>query len=195
MTLKSSTMLSHTHQTKDAASSQEQSWLEAASNGDVEAFNRLYEKYSGTVFSLCMHFCSSREDAEEVCQEIFITIYKNLKQFRGRASFSTWAYRITVNTLNSRFRKKKIQTESLQPDWVQSSGNSAHLNLLLTEIIKDLPHKMRVVFVLHDRMGFSHEEISQITGYKTGTSRSHLCRARMQLREKLTKVRGGSESV
>jgi len=172
---------------------EEWQWIQHTLDGNTTAFEALYKRHAQKLFSLCLHFCSTKEDAEEELQEIFIKLLKGLKTFRREALFSTWAYRIAVNHLCRSKKKKIIPFEKFEVETIPSRSPNIHLNIVLTDVIRQLPEKMKQVFVLHDRLGFTHDEIGTILGCKTVTSRSILCRARMGLREKLSRVRGGNK--
>ena len=164
-------------------------WIEEAKKGHPLAFEELYKKHSARLFSLCLHFCGSRQDAEEELQEIFIKLIKGLPTFRRESSFSTWAYRIAVNHLSRMHRKSALKLQDCDLHAFKAKSANIHLELVLRETINQLPDKMKKVFILHDRLGFDHEEISRILKCREGTSRSILCRARLGLREKLTHIR------
>ena len=173
---------------------------------DKNAFDQLIRLRKRLVFNLCYRFLGNYEDADDCAQEVFIKVYRSLKKFRFESNFTTWLYRITANTcknkLNSleyriRFKKMRINSnrpaedapqsievgdETYSPD---SSLRRKEISLLIQEAVNKLPTAQKMVIVLRDIEGRSYEEIVEITGFKLGTVKSKLSRARQELRERL----------
>lgn len=173
-------------------------------NGDEKAFNDLIERYQNRVYNTAFRILGNHEDARDLAQESFIKIYKNLKNFQGKSSFSTWIYRITTNLcldeLRKRKRKPEIQEENFQniykeEDNPESISLSRELNQLIQEKIDALAPEQKIVFTLREFQGLSYQEIAEITGLSMGTVKSRLSRARQSLREDLNKIisKGGLE--
>ena len=143
----------------------------------------------------------SAEDAKDVSQNVLIKIYNNLSNFKGDSLFSTWIYRITVNTCIDEIRKYKrknevsiddedkgigrnIQEPALNPE--QNIIASEGLNAVL-EAVKELPEEYSTVINLRDIQGFAYSEIAEITDCSLGTVKSRISRARGKLKELLLK--------
>ncbi|NIO29737.1 MAG: sigma-70 family RNA polymerase sigma factor [Candidatus Latescibacteria bacterium] len=173
---------------------------------DRNAFNKLILLHKRSVFNLCYRFLGDYDDADDCAQEVFIKVSRSLKSFRFESSFSTWLYRITVNTcknrLNSleyRLKSRRVRidaarhmdNESKQIDIEDKSPSPAtelirkEIDRLIQGAINALPAKQKLVVVLRDIEGKSYEEIVEITGFKLGTVKSKLSRARQQLKEAL----------
>jgi RNA polymerase sigma-70 factor (ECF subfamily) len=173
---------------------------------DKNAFDQLILLQKRMVFNLCFRFLGNYEDADDCAQEVFLKVYRSLRKFRFESNFTTWLYRITVNTCKNkltsldhrlRFKKMRINNkphgedathhveigdETYSPD---SSLKRKEISQLIQEAVNKLPTPQKMVVVLKDMEGRSYEEIVQITGFKLGTVKSKLSRARQELREKL----------
>lgn len=156
--------------------------------GDAGAFRGIYETHVGRVYALCLRMTGERGDAEELTQDVFVRAWERLGSFRGESSFSTWLYRLAVNTVlmarrTSRRRERRIV---LAEHTAPVEGHGAE-RLDLERAIAGLPEGCRTVFVLHDVEGWRHHEIATFAGIAVGTSKAHLFRARRLLREALTR--------
>jgi len=169
----------------------------AAAAGDAAAFEQLYEQYHKRVYSLCLRMLGEGSQAEDLTQEVFLQVYKKIGSFRGDSAFTTWLHRLTVNQVLMHFRKRGVKLEhtSEEGDFtnvvetpLQSTRRISMVDrLALEKAISELPPGYRTVFVLHDVQGYEHEEISGLLDVSVGTSKSQLHKARMRLRELLTK--------
>jgi RNA polymerase sigma-70 factor (ECF subfamily) len=169
----------------------------AAAAGDTAAFERLYEQYNKRVYSLCFRMLGNVSQAEDLTQEVFLQVFKKIGSFRGDSAFTTWLHRLTVNQVLMHFRKRGVKLEhtSEEGDFtnvvetpLQSTRRISMVDrLALEKAVAELPPGYRTVFVLHDVQGYEHEEISNLLGVSIGTSKSQLHKARMRLRELLTK--------
>ena len=179
--------------------------VEAFLQDDQNAFDQLICLRKSMVFNLCYRFLGNYEDADDCAQEVFIKVYRSLKKFRFECNFTTWLYRITVNTcknklksLEYRLRFKKMRLNNNRPheenasqsveigDETYSPDSSLRRNeisQLIQEAVNRLPAPQKMVVVLRDMEGRSYEEIAEITGFKLGTVKSKLSRARQELRE------------
>lgn len=175
-------------------------------SGRREALDSLVLRYKDRIFNLCCRLLGDAADAEECCQETFIKVFRSLKSFRLESSFSTWLYTIAVNTCRNRrnsadyrfwkrilpIRPNAGEDESSADFDFEDSAPSPlarmaenERNALLQEAINSLPHDQRTVIVLRHIEELSYEEICTITGYNSGTLKSKLARARVQLQKKL----------
>ena len=169
----------------------------AAAAGDVAAFERLYEQHNKRVYSLCFRMLGNASQAEDLTQEVFLQVFKKLGSFRGDSAFTTWLHRLTVNQVLMHFRKRGVKLEHTSDEGdftnvvetpLQSTRRISMVDrLALEKAIAELPPGYRTVFVLHDVQGYEHEEISNLLNVSIGTSKSQLHKARMRLRELLTK--------
>jgi RNA polymerase sigma factor (sigma-70 family) len=170
-----------------------------ARRGDLHAYDELVKRYQERIYATIYHMTSNHEDANDLAQESFLKAYQALKSFKGGSTFYTWLYRIAVNkTINFIKQRKNRHHFSLNdldfnaendPDLVALVSNNTPLrNVGLTELQKKLnealhrlsePHRM--VVVLHDVQGMSHDEIAEIMDCNIGTVRSRLFYARQQL--------------
>ncbi len=170
-----------------------------ARRGDTAAFDDLVIRYQDRVFNMSFRMLGNREDALDVSQEVFITVFKNLERFQERSRFGTWLYRITVNKCRDELRRrgsvKHTRPASLDAgDKEPSAGVAAgpvaqasarELEALLEQAIAALPVDLREVMLLRDTQDLSYEEIAGIVDVPVGTVRSRLNRARALLKERL----------
>lgn len=155
--------------------------------GDGVAQKQLYEHFAGAMLGVCYRYTKSMTDAEDVLQEGFIMVFKNLHQFSFSGELGGWIRRIMVNTAinflkkNSRYQTELLFTESiLHP--ISDEDPEVLLNTKeLAELIRQLPPGYQAIFNLHAIEGYSHVEIGKILGIKEGTSRSQYARARSLL--------------
>jgi len=161
--------------------------VEFAVNGDTQAFERLYRRHVAKVNSLA-RWLLSRDDVDDVIQDVFIRVWQKLDTFRGNAAFSTWLHRLATNVILR--RRERIGTDEARHSGSESellnhtaAGNSTGLKIDIENAVDRLPPRARQVFVLHDMEGFKHDEIATALEISVGTSRSQLHHARMALRE------------
>lgn len=174
--------------------------LERVRAGEQSAFRELFEMYSGLVFNVCLRMLSSREDAEDVAQDVFFAAYKFLKKFRTESKLSTWLYRIAVNlSLNFQRRKRINKWFSLdflqenKPDKVPHSqiGNpledleSAERERIVQNAINSLSENQRVAIILHRYQNLSYDEIAGVMKCSVSSVESYLFRAKQNLHKKL----------
>ena len=196
---------SKTIETESAAEkAKEQALVGRAREGDLSAYDELVRRYQERIYATVYHMTANHEDANDLAQESFIKAYQSLKSFKGDASFFTWLYRIAVNkTINFLKQRKKRVHLSLNdldfniehnPEFVslvsentpRREAKLAELQEKLNEAIQKLSEPHRLVVILHDVQGLSHEEIGQLMDCNTGTVRSRLFYARQQLQGHLS---------
>jgi RNA polymerase sigma-70 factor (ECF subfamily) len=193
--------------------------VERARAGDVAAFEKLVRQYDRQVFRIAQHIVQNREDAEDVVQDAFLKAYEKLDQFQGNSKFYTWLVRIAVNEALMRLRKRRtgrmvsidedVETEEgsvprdlaeWRPDPEAQYGQSEMADIL-RKTIQGLPPGFRVVFALRDVEGLSTEETAETLGLSIPAVKSRLLRARLQLRERLSRYfkkrdgQGGKETA
>jgi RNA polymerase sigma-70 factor (ECF subfamily) len=160
-----------------------------AASGDGHAFERLYRRHVARIHSLVRRMLDD-DQADEVAQDIFVRAWQKLGTFRGEAAFGTWLHRLGINVILARratlgTRRQRYVEGELALATVPSRPGSPELSMDFEQAIGRLPEGAREVFVLHDIEGYRHEEIGEMLGLATGTSKSQLHRARMALRRHL----------
>ena len=160
-----------------------------AAAGDVRAFERVYREHLPRVHALVRRMTAGR-DADELTQDVFVRAWEKLKTFRGESAFGTWLHRLAVNLILGRRASAATRRERFRED--EAAMESAAARRSTPELAMDfdvaigrLPDGARQIFVLFDVEGYRHEEIAELLGISTGTSKSQLHRARMILREHL----------
>jgi len=170
---------------------EEKEIVQSARKGDKDSFGILVEKYRNKMFYLAYSRTNNRETADDLAQEIFIKAYRALPRFNLKSKFSTWLYRIAINTIKD-FHRKESGSKRLSLD--QSAQVSDVKNLkneeekqeklkIIRESIDKLPEKHRIILTLRDIQGKSYSEIADILHISPGTVDSRLFRARKKLRE------------
>ena len=183
-------------------------FVRAVQGGDMAAFDQLVIKHKDKLFNMVYWFLGDYQEANDCAQDIFIKVFKGIKKFRFESSFSTWLYRIAINTCKNRLKSSahrwKIRTVPLEnPDRSKEGNHSYEIQngspspenelekkeriRLIQKAVNSLPQEQNKVIVLRDIQGLSYQEISDITGLKLGTVKSRLARARLALKEKLGK--------
>ena len=169
-----------------------------AAEGDLDAFEEIYKTSSGLVYNTTLRITASREDAEDVTQDVFIKVHKSLKNFRFRSSFKTWIYRIAANTAINKYRKrKKERIRTVEYDdriETEHAAENAEKELyrndnekLINSILAILNPEQRACIVLRNIEGLSYEEIAKTLGVNINTVRTRLKRARTKILEKFGK--------
>lgn len=160
-----------------------------AQRGDTAAFERLYREHVGRVYGLCLRMVADPGLAEELTQDVFVRAWHKLDRFSGRAAFSTWLHRLTVNLVISAQRSRKRDRDRHDHETVVDHQpvrpGSAGLGIDLERAIAELPDQARRVFVLYQLEGYAHSEVAESLGIAQGTSKAHLYKARQMLKESL----------
>jgi len=184
---------------------------------DMVAWEQLICRYERKVYSLAMRLLRQVQDAEDVTQQTFLSVMENLDGFRGDSQFSTWILRVATNAALKVIRKRKgLETCSLDQsapdeggpgsvphpkyiaDWraiPEELAQTHETRRLLDEALGELDEKYRVVFLLRDAEGLSIRETAEAVGISEANTKVRLLRARLQLREKLTRVFGDPSTV
>jgi RNA polymerase sigma-70 factor, ECF subfamily len=160
-----------------------------AASGDAHAFERLYRAHLGRISGLARRMLGD-EDTDDVIQDIFVRAWQKLGTFRGESAFGTWLHRLAINVLLGRretlgIRRRRHLDGDMALEAVPSRRTTPEAAMDFEIAIERLPDGARQVFVLHDVEGYRHEEIAEMLGLATGTSKSQLHRARMALRRHL----------
>lgn len=167
-----------------------------ARQGDREALAHLYRSYRDNVYRICLRMVRNPSDAEDLVQETFLRVINKIHTFRGDSQFTTWLYRVTKNVALMQLRKPKFATLDFddaqdRDEFLDSVNQASTMNdadeqatdgIVLEVAIQQLPTGYGKVLVLHDVLGYRHNEISKMTGITANNSKSRLCRARRMLR-------------
>jgi RNA polymerase sigma-70 factor (ECF subfamily) len=166
--------------------------------GDREAFEELVRRYHPVVLNMACRLLGNRNDAADVCQEVFILLLRKLGSFRGEAKFSTWLYRVSLNACHDHARRARRhvslsespgedmpEMEQLLPDegleGPEESMEREEVRRKVQEAIRRLPPKFKEVIYLHDISGCNYKEVAEILDINLGTVKSRLNRARARL--------------
>ena len=179
--------------------------VERAKAGDTAAFEQLVRQYDRQIYRTALHITQNREDAEDITQDVFFKAFQKLEQFQGNSKFSTWLVRIAVNESLMRLRRRKTsKTVSMDQDVETEEGaiprdfaewrpnpeqifSQSELGDILRKTIAGLPPGFRTVFTLRDIENLSTEETAEALGLSVPAVKSRLLRARLQLRERLSR--------
>jgi RNA polymerase sigma-70 factor (ECF subfamily) len=190
----------------DSSVFDESALVAKARAGDSAAFNELVTHYERKIFRLAKHITQSDEDAEDVLQEAFLKAYEHLPDFQGQSKFYTWIVRIAVNESLMKLRKRKsdrtvpldepldtgedvvVREIAVWEDDPEKKYSREELAKILDETVQSLRPAFRTVFVLRDIEELSTEETAEALGISVPAVKSRLLRARLQLREKLTRL-------
>lgn len=160
----------------------------------------VYCKYYHRVVAWCCRIVRNPEDAEDLAQDAFVHVIRKIHTFRGEANFSTWLYRVVMNTIFMRLRKKRLPQSSLDEFLASWEGalwhqQASHMSrsawpdpdarIDLDRAIHQLPTGFKMALVLHDVEEYHHSEIAKLRGWTVGTSKSQLHRARQRVRDLL----------
>ena len=173
--------------------------------GKKDAFDELVTKHKDRIFNLCYWFLGDFQEANDMAQEVFLKVFRSIDKFRFESSFSTWVFRIAVNTCKNRIRSMEYRYKKWMDRLGADPGHGNPVSLVLEDetespqdalekkeqtamirkAINSLSPDKKAVAVLRDIEGLSYEEIGKITGLNVGTVKSKLSRARMDLKKKL----------
>jgi RNA polymerase sigma-70 factor (ECF subfamily) len=174
------------------------SFVQRAQRGDEHAFATLFQLYKKRVHSVCLLMTKDLAEAEDLTQEAFLQVFRSIGSFRSEAKFSTWLYRVAVNTVLMKLRRKSPPTfsldepvspdsSSLRRDFGRSDPDLSGTidRIALRRAIRELPEGCRTIFALHEVEGYQHREIARLLGCSVGNSKSQLHKAKLKLRELL----------
>src|ERR1700722_13380482 len=175
----------------------EEELVTQAQQGDAGAFEQLYRRYSKRVYYLCLRMVKNEAEAEDLTQEAFLRVFRKIHTFQGKSAFSTWLHRVAVNTVLMSLRKKRRLEISLENDdhYEEKPGvprqipGGPDLSLLglfdrenLKRALRQMPEGYRRMLVLHDLLGYEHNEIAVLVKCSPGNSKSQLHKARVRMR-------------
>ena len=175
-------------------------------NGNLEAYDKIAEIYQKKIYGLSFNLTRNQMDAQDVTQEVLLTLFRKINMFQGKSAFSSWVYRITVNASYMRLRSKKkepnvsidelmpsfngagFQQENIQ-DWSENTESlifTKETHDVINNAVDLLPEKEKVVFLLRDVEGLSSEKAAEVLDLTVPAVKSRLHRARLFLRKKLS---------
>jgi RNA polymerase sigma-70 factor (ECF subfamily) len=169
---------------------------------EESCFEELLERYGSKVLNLAMRITRSQEDAEEILQDVFTTVFTKLGSFEHKAQFSSWLYRVTMNSsfmkIRARNRRRTVSVEDVEPttrqNWVGTRTEMFDVDLMssrhelrdaIQNAVEKLPDEYRAIFVLRDIDGLSNEAVSQVLQLSVPAVKSRLHRSRLLMREQL----------
>ena len=165
-------------------------FLQACQRGDRTAQKQLYEKYKGKMFVLCLRYADSREDAEDILQEGFVKVFRDLHQYRGAGNFEGWVRKVVLNSALQYIRKQKKTLPTADFGAVEFALTTEEDEAFDHDLVKKILHLMqrmpigfRTVLNLYVMEGYTHPQIAEELGISVGTSKSQLSRAKKFLRE------------
>ena len=177
--------------------------VQRAQRGDEQAFATLYQLHNKRVYSVCLRMTKDVAEAEDLAQEAFMQVFRNLNSFRGDSAFSTWLHRIAVNTVLMKLRRRKSppvlsldepvtrDSPSLKREVGKQdpSLSGAIDRIALRRAIEELPGGARQIFERHEVEGYQHHEIAEQLQCSIGNSKSQLHKAKMKMRDLLPQRR------
>jgi RNA polymerase sigma-70 factor, ECF subfamily len=186
---------------RDAAdrNDSERSLVQRAQNGDEQAFATLFHLHKKRVYSVCLQMTKDVADAEDLTQEAFLQVFRSVNSFRGDSAFSTWLYRVAVNTVLMKLRSRKTpplvsldepaspDSPSLKRDIGKSDPclSGTVDRIALRRAMEELSEGCRQIFDLHEVEGYQHHEIAEMLDCSVGNSKSQLHKAKMKMRDLL----------
>ncbi len=177
----------------------ERELIQKAGRGDAYAFEQLMAAHESRMYAVALRMCGNREDAQDCLQEAMLRVYRAMSSFKGQSSFSTWVYRITMNSCLDELRRRKSRTAtsldamlengfapSDESDTPEQNSLRNEQRRVMERAIANLPEDMRAAVVLRDIQGCSYEEIAQALSANVGTIKSRISRGREKLRAALS---------
>ncbi len=188
-----------THNNENSDRTSERNLVRRAQRGDQEAFATLFQLHKKRVYSVCLQMTKDVADAEDLTQEAFLQVFRCLNSFRGDSAFSTWLYRVAVNTVLMKLRRRKAtqvisldepissESPSLTRDVGKADPSLSGVvdRIALRRAIDELPEGCRQIFDLHEVEGYQHHEIAELLECSIGNSKSQLHKAKMKMRDLL----------
>ena len=177
----------------------ERSLVQRAQAGDEQAFATLFQLHKKRVYSVCLLMTKDVADAEDLTQEAFLQVFRSVSSFRGDSAFSTWLYRVAVNTVLMKLRRRKTPPIVSLDEPVSSESPSLRRDIgrpdpslfgavdriALRRAMLELPEGCRKIFALHEVEGYQHHEIAKMLDCSVGNSKSQLHKAKMKMRDLL----------
>ena len=178
--------------------STEEGLVQGCTVQERRAQRALYERFSSRMFVVCLRYAKDRDEAQDLLQEGFITVFSKISTFNSAGSLEGWMRRIFVNTALMRLRKSDVLRGAADVDEPAARSVSSGEDILsgiggqdILRIIRGMPDGFRIVFNMSAVEGYTHQEIARELGISEGTSRSQLSRARAWLQERLQEKKIG----
>ncbi|MGH9495778.1 MAG: RNA polymerase sigma factor [Candidatus Sulfotelmatobacter sp.] len=170
--------------------------VKRAQAGDQHAFATLFQQHKNRVYSVCLLMTKDVAEAEDLTQEAFLQVFRTVGSFRGDAAFSTWLYRVAVNTVLMKLRRRKAPPTVSLDEPVNPESPSLHRDfgkndpdltgvvdrIALRRALEELPQGCRTIFALHEVEGYQHHEIAELLDCSIGNSKSQLHKAKLKMR-------------
>lgn len=173
--------------------------IELCIAGNSKAQRTLYDMYSKQLYGCCLRYGSNYDEAQDLLQDTFITIFEKLGQFKFNGSFEGWCKRIAINTALMRYRGAKVYdltNEQLLPQENEVIEDDETISIdILMGLVQNLPDRYRMCFTLYAIDGYSHKNIADMMQITEGTSKSNVARARQQLKSDIMKWRCKNSSA
>lgn len=173
------------------ATEEDFSLVKKSAGGDDTAFRILVMRHREKVRNLIYLTLNNPESVDDIAQDVFITVFRNLNKFRYESQFSTWLYRITINKCKDHLRRQKIRSifspikETEEEDVSVTPNEDIDISGIVQKAISKLPEKLRTPLILKEIEGLSYQEISESVGCEIGTVKSRIFRAREGLKKYL----------
>jgi RNA polymerase sigma-70 factor (ECF subfamily) len=181
--------------------------VQRAKDGEEAAFTELLERHQGRVYHHALRLMGNAQDAEEVLQDTFLKVFRNLDRFEERSRFSTWIYRIATNEALMRLRRSRRKREVSLEERLERDGEEWHgdevrdfartaldhvadaeIRTALDRTLAELPEEYRVVFTMRDLDGLSNAEVAEVLDISVPAVKSRLHRSRLYLRNRLSRI-------
>jgi RNA polymerase sigma-70 factor (ECF subfamily) len=170
--------------------------VKRAQAGDEAAFATLFQQHKNRVYSVCLLMTKDVAEAEDLTQEAFLQVFRTVSSFRGDSAFSTWLYRVAVNTVLMKLRRRKAPPTISLDEPVNPESPSLHRDfgkndpdltgvvdrIALRRALEELPEGCRTIFALHEVEGYQHHEIAELLDCSIGNSKSQLHKAKLKMR-------------
>ena len=182
--------------------------IRQAQAGDESAFEQLYHRHKGRVYSLCLRMVRDVSRAEDLTQDTFLQVHRKIGTFRGESQFSTWIHRLAVNVVLMALRKKSVHTIAIEEATETDEGKFVFQfgtedmrlrfsasRITLERAIGKLSPGYRLIFILHDIEGYEHNQIADMLGCSIGNSKSQLHKGRVRLRQLLRSEQSAEEAA
>jgi RNA polymerase sigma-70 factor (ECF subfamily) len=171
--------------------------IQGSINGDRRMQELLYNTYSPKMYGVCLRYSGNDDDAQDILQEGFVKVFRNLSRFRAEGSFEGWMRRIFVNTAIEHYRKKvNLQPVGENQESTLETNDWSALDRLavkdIMQAVQELSPGYRTVFNLYVIEGYTHKDIAEMMGISEGTSKSQLARAKAILQNVITGKKKGS---
>ncbi len=169
--------------------------IKGSIEGDSKMQEALYNKYASKMYAVCLRYAGNNDDAQDLLQEGFIKVFRNLEKYRHEGSFEGWLRRIFVNTSIEQYRRKvHLNSISEQEERGIEDASVSVLDQLaerdIVQLVQELSPGYRAVFNLYVIEGYSHKEIGELLSISEGTSKSQLARAKAILQKKVAEFLG-----